>query len=428
MMAPQAEFINDTTTRFIGFMGGYRAGKTFAACMKAISLAYHNVGYNGIMCEPTGSLVEAVLIPEMRARLEECGFVENETYYCYNSATNPRFVLRFPKGNVTIFLRSAENYKRIVGISAAWFICDEFDTSGYEICSAAWKNLCARLTKGNVMQGCVTSTKEGFQWCYNFFEEGTAKLIAEGKPVDRRSIDISVVENPFVDDEYVEIQRSQMTPKHFEAFVENKYVNFTTGSVYYCFNRELNRTAFTVSTKANEPLHIGVDFNVGKMAAIVSLMDGIGKIYVVDEIFGCENTMALAEEIKKRYPRRFIQLYVDTSGYAEKTNASQTDIQILRFHFGQDNVFAYKKHLTIDDRVGSVNARFLAADKTTRMLYVNDITCPRLTKNLEAQGYDKTGKPDKANDVDHLPDSLGYLIGYKFPIKSRVPSITLLNG
>jgi hypothetical protein len=179
-----------------------------------------------------------------------------------------------------------------------------------------------------------------------------------------------------------------------------------------------------VAGNPQAPLHIGVDFNVGKMAAIVGMVKN-GTGHIIDEIFGDHNTPALCETIKKRYPNRAIQLFVDTAGNSEKTNASHTDIQILRYNFGEQNVLAYKKHLLVVDRIGVVNSKFLAADKKTRFLYVNDVACPLLTKCLEAQGYDKSGKPDKANDLDHLPDALGYYISYLFPPKNKLPTSTV---
>jgi Terminase RNaseH-like domain len=424
MMPAQAEFITDTSTKFVGLMGGYRSGKTFVCCMKAIQLAMLNVGYNGMLMEPTQGLLNSVLVPQMRDCLDAVGFIENKTYYCYTTSTDPKFVLIFPSGKVTIFLRASENYQRIVGMSLAWFVADEFDTSGYEICNQAWQKMCARLTKGNVIQGCVASTKEGFQWCYKYFVEGTLKLKEEGKPIDRRMIDINVMDNPFVDDGYVELQRSQLSPKQFEAFIENKFVNFSTGSVYYCYDRIQSRSLFEISKHPQAPLHIGIDFNVGKMAAIVAVVTG-GQMHVVDEFFGSTNTLALIEDIQKRYPRRDITCYVDASGNADKTNANITDIQLLKGAFGADKVKYKTKNPLVADRVGVVNTKLLAADKKTRQLLINDRACPKLSKDLEAQGY-KDGKPDKSNDVDHLPDALGYFVTYLFPPIPRA-TMKILN-
>jgi Terminase large subunit, T4likevirus-type, N-terminal/Terminase RNaseH-like domain len=442
LMEAQAEFLSDTTTKFLGFMGSYRAGKTRAGCYKAIYLASLNIGYNGMMTEPTMEMVATTLIPAMEESLASVGFVEGETYHCYRNNVNPHFQLIFPTGKVKIYLKASENWERIRGFDLAWFVADEFDTSKADICNQSWQKMVARLTKGNVKQGCITSTKEGFKWAYHYFVENPTKLkkeheelVAAGKATgpyisDRRMIDVLVQDNPFIDEGYVEMQRKELSPKQFQAYIKNEFVNFTEGTVYYCYDRDDSLSKFTIDKiPKTELLHIGVDFNVGKMAAITAVINGrTDQAHVIDEFFGAQHTRALAAEIKKRYAGRYVQLYVDTSGNSEKTNADQTDIQILRESFGESSVVAYKKHLLVSERVGIVNARFLAADGKTRMLFVNNAACPILTKCLEGQGYDKSGKPDKDGDMDHLPDALGYFVSYKWPLKKGGGSVTVLNG
>jgi hypothetical protein len=60
-------------------------------------------------------------------------------------------------------------------------------------------------------------------------------------------------------------------PAHLlAAYLEGEFVNLTTGSVYAEFDRRLNRLAELILPK--EPLHVGMDFNVGKMAAIMHVL------------------------------------------------------------------------------------------------------------------------------------------------------------
>ena len=48
----QREFLEDTDHRIIGFVAGFGAGKTLL-CLKTIMLALDNVGYVGLVAEPT---------------------------------------------------------------------------------------------------------------------------------------------------------------------------------------------------------------------------------------------------------------------------------------------------------------------------------------------------------------------------------------
>jgi hypothetical protein len=424
LMKPQIEFLFNDKVRFLGLMGSYRSGKTFVACLKAIHLASLNIGYNGLMLEPTASMLAGVLIPTMEEVLSLLGWADKKTpgkcwFEIRSSATNARVELHFLEGDVVIYLRSSENWNRIRGFSVAWFIADEFDTSGYDLCKEAWQKMVSRLTSGNVMQGCVTSTKEGFQWAYKFFVEQAG--------ADREMIDIYVDDNPFIDDGYIEMMRQQLTAKQFAAYIGNEFINFAEGNVYYAYDRVHNRSTETIAKHPNAPLSIGIDFNVGKMATTVGII--IGQIpHIVDEIYGCQNTEHLIREIKRRYPNRAIKCFVDGSGDIQRsdfTTMSKTDVMALKSAFGNDNVHHYKGHIPIADRVGAVNLKFCNS-LNSRTLFINDVTCPRLTACIEQQGY-IDGKPDKAGDIDHHPDALGYFISYVWAPTKHAAKITVLR-
>lgn len=428
LMQPQCEFLFDKETKFIGLMGSYRSGKTWVACIKAVYLASLNIGYNGLMLEPTGSMLAGVLLPTMEEVLGTLGWTDQpqnakQTGKCWYDiragAANSRVDLHFPEGDVKIMLRSSENWNRIRGFSIAWFIADEFDTSKHDICKEAWQKMCSRLTSGNVMQGCVTSTKEGFGWAYKFF--------IENKGPDRKMIDIFVDDNPFIDADYVEMMRAQLTAKQFEAYIGNQFINFAEGNVYYCYERNKNRSLETLEKHPLAPLNIGIDFNTGRMATVVIII--IGSIpHVVDEIYGCQNTEALIKEIQRRYPRRNITCFCDASGDTKRSDftlMSKTDIGQLKFAFGDQNVKHYKGNIAVVDRIGAVNQKF-ENSMGLRTLFINDVKCPKLTACIEQQGF-VDGKPDKSGDIDHFPDALGYTISYIWsPINHRA-KITMMN-
>jgi hypothetical protein len=420
LMEAQAEFLLADNPRYIGLLGGYRSGKTRVACLKAVRLASLNIGYDGMMLEPTGSLLSSVLIPTFIDVLGQLEWATDDTtngpWYEINQH---RALLHFKDGDVMIHFRSSENWERIVGFSLAWFIADEFDTSGIELCRKAWMRMVARLTKGNVMQGCITSTKEGYQWAYNFFVKDANE--------DREMINIYVKDNKFIDEGYVEMMRSQLTPKQFEAYVNNEFVNQNEGSVYDCFDRNLNRSQETLAKHPNAPLNIGIDFNKSKMATCVGIILG-KQVHMIDELYGSANTAALIKALQARYPNRQLSFFVDYSGTyhasSAYTEASLTDVQQLQAAFGQDSVRTYRGHLPIIgkpgqvNRVGIVNQQFCNA-AGYRNLFINDTTCPRLASCIEQQGF-VNGMPDKGNDVDHMPDALGYFIAFIFlPIANR---------
>jgi hypothetical protein len=419
LIQSQSDFLLDVKTPFCAYLGGYRSGKTRALVLKSLYLQGLNKGYDSLFLEPTGSMVEGIAMPMFNEICDQLGWREGETYWMYRNAVNPRVVLDFNGTKSTIYFRSSENWDRIRGFTISHFCADEFDTSGFETCTQAWQKMVGRLTRGNNIQGNVASTKEGFQFCYNFFVQNAG--------VDRKVYECHVKDNPFVDDGYVERLKEQLSEKQFAAYVNNEWCNFNTGAVYYSYDRIKNGSEETLEKHPNAPLHIGVDFNVNKMCAETGIIFG-GNIHMVDECFGQHNTLALAEELQKRYRGRQIKMYVDSAGQSEKTNASQTDIQILRQFFGEQNVFAYKRHILVADRVGVVNSKLCAADNKTRNLFINDRKAPLLAKSLETQSYDDKGKPDKANDVDHPVDALGYFVSAIFPPRNRLPTSTVIRG
>jgi hypothetical protein len=75
---------------------------------------------------------------------------------------------------------------------------------------------------------------------------------------------------------------------------------------------------------------------------------------VVDEVVGAQDTDALAQEIRRRYPDHKIYGYPDASGGNRSTNATRTDIQILE-SYGISNQ-SPQSNPPIKDRVNNVQA------------------------------------------------------------------------
>ena len=190
------------------------------------------------------------------------------------------------------------------------------------------------------------------------------------------------------------------------------------GVIYYCFDRRRNHTDDTV--KPGDALHIGMDFNVGKGAAVVFVIrDDLPR--AVDEFMEVFDTPAMIEKIKGRYKQtgqqHLITIYPDASGQNRKSSgASESDLSLLKA--AGFTVVVDHSNPAVKDRINSVNAMLCNTYDQCRML-VNTTKCQKYTLSLERQIYDDKGEPDKKGGFDHANDAGGYFITKRWPVTSR---------
>lgn len=219
-------------------------------------------------------------------------------------------------------------------------------------------------------------------------------------------------------------------------------VNMTTGRIYRKFNRVDNGTEWTIDTVRNEwakkvdgrgrrlplpELHIGMDFNVDKMAAIVHVIVD-GNPLAIGELVDLQDTEQVIRVIQERYPEFAINMYPDSSGKnrSHANATSDTDIQLLRkagFSVHVDSV-----NPPVRDRINAMNVAFCNSEGV-RKYKVNSKTCPKYVQGLERQVYDpNSGEPVKDGKTDHANDAAGYFIYRKFPIKHMRPGGLRMAG
>jgi hypothetical protein len=84
-------------------------------------------------------------------------------------------------------------------------------------------------------------------------------------------------------------------PELIKAYLRGQFTNLTSGTIYHQFDRRLNNC--TDEEQAGEPLYIGMDFNVGKMAAIVHVFAWEPR--AVRELMKVYDTPAMIKRIRK---------------------------------------------------------------------------------------------------------------------------------
>lgn len=392
---------------FPAFVGGFGSGKTAAAIARAMAFKSHFRGQDVAYYLPTFPLVEDIAMRRFPELCERKGWA-----FKMRGGSSPH--IEFP-GAGRILFRSMSNPAAIVGYEVAHSICDELDTLLIDKAREVWNKVIARnrqkLPGGFPNTVAVATTPEGFRFVW----ERWVKNKAPGYELFRAK---TMDNAPNLPVGYVDNLRASYPSNLLSAYLDGEFVNLTSGCVYPHFDRKLNATFEKIN--ANEPLHIGLDFNVTHMAAVVNVIrDGLPR--ALDELTEVFDTPAMIVLIKKRFPNHPIFIYPDASGGSRKSNnASESDLTLLRN--AQFRVCVNPTNPAVKDRVLSMNKII-----ESREYLVNPDTCPTLVEGLEKQAFDKHGEPDKTSGLDHVIDASGYFITYKFPVVKRTATMEPLR-
>lgn len=405
---PQARFLN-MPHKFRAYVAGFGSGKTWAGCASLCKHFYEHPTINAGYFAPTYPQIRDIFYPT----IEECA---NDWGLSVEIKTSNKEVLVYHGKEYLgmIICRSMDNPTSIVGFKIGHALVDELDTLPTDKARDAWRKIIARMRYNvpNLRNGIdVTTTPEGFKFTYEqFVKEANA---SPDKAKFYGLIQASTYDNEKnLPDGYIESLRQSYPPQLIEAYLNGQFVNLASGAVYPDFDRHANDTDVTI--QQGDTLHIGMDFNVLNMSAVVHVIKN-DVPYAVDEIVGARDTPTMCEIIKQRYANHKIIIYPDASGHNTSSKSSSvSDHSILRqVGFG---IKVASVNPSIKDRVNAMNAMILN-NKGERRYFVNTKMCPEYTDSLEQQVYDKFGMPDKDGGHDHTNDAGGYFIAYQYPIK-----------
>lgn len=391
LLPHQQKFCEDTSHRKLGLVCGFGAGKTYALVSKSIILASMNVGCISAIFEPTAPMLRDILMRTMNDLLEEW-----KIPFTFRASPLPEYQLQFKEGTHTILLRTILTYQRLRGQNLCAVGFDEADTVNKRDAEQAMNMALARLRSGNIQQFYATTTPEGHSWAFETFEKNAKE--------DTRLIRARTADNPYLPEGFIDSLLENYPPQLIQAYLNGNFCNLTTGQVYDKFNREIHILKNDPKVNDDEPLRVGIDFNIDNMNAVIGVAVG-NKLIVIDEIAKSHDTDSIAKEIKGRYPFNKIYVYPDASGGNRSTNATKTDIQILET-YGFINQSA-SSNPPIRDRVNSVQGMLLNGKNETRLMISKKAV--KLIECLELQSYNERGEPDKDAGYDHMNDALGYI-------------------
>lgn len=401
----QAKFLQ-MPHKFRGFIAGFGSGKTWTGSLSTCLHHYKYPKVNSGYFAPTYPHIRDIFFPTIEEVAEKMGMeVEikesNKEVHFYSGK----------KFRGVCICRSMDKPQNIIGFKIGHALIDELDVLPMDKAELAWRKIIARMRykQDGLRNGIdVTTTPEGFKFAHKLFVETPA---SNPKLKDNYGyIQASTYDNAInLPDDYISSLLESYPDQLIQAYLNGEFVNLTSGTVYRDYDRIRNVSRETIKTE--EPLFIGMDFNVTNMSATIGVKREC-HIHIVDELCGVYDTPEMIRILKERYldNGHTVYVYPDASGGSRKTvDASISDIALLeRAKFV---VRTKPSNPAVKDRIISVNNAF-----SKSRLYINELKAKTLASHLEKLAYDKNGEPDKQSGFDHLPDALGYLIYYEMPV------------
>mgnify|MGYP003114293102 CR=1 FL=1 len=390
---PQKEVI-ESKARFRVLISGRRFGKTFIAINELARFSRYpkkRVWY----VAPTFRMAKQIVWTELLERLQKHKWIKT---------TNHSDLTVILRNNSTISLRGADNEQSLRGVGLDFLCMDEFA----DIKENAWYEVLRATLSDKNGHALFCGTPRGYgNWSYNLFTK-------QETDNNWKSFKYTTLDGGQVSANEIEQAKQDLDERTFKQEYLSDFVNYS-GAIYYNFNREEN--VLKEYIPSSNTIHIGVDFNLDPMSAVVSEVKQ-DYLYVYDEIviYG-SNTDELVEEINNRYSGKHIFVYPDPASKQRKTSAGgRTDLSILKN--AGFNVRVRNAHPLVRDRINAVNTK-LKNTKGVRTLFIAN-KCKNVIKSIERQIYKEgTSLPDKENNYDHMNDALGYLIEFLYPIRTH---------
>lgn len=425
LIRPQATFLA-MVQKYRAYVAGFRAGKTWAGsasiCKHAWEFPRIRLGYFA----PTIPLIRDIFFQTIEEVAFDWGLrcdirETNKEVHLYNGRTY----------RTTVICRSMDNPGSIVGFGIGQALVDEIDALPMKKAVQAWGKIIARISIKTGGRGGidVTTTPEGFHFTYRQWIKAV-----RGRP-DLQVL-YGLTQATTYDNEinlpadYTSSLEATYSPNLAQAYLGGIFVPMTQGLVYREYDPVHNGCQDVPGETA--PLFIGMDFNIGHMAAIVHIKDDQGRPRAVDELVDRFDTTDMIKAIRERYWKwdgnqyqktRVIRIYPDSSGGSRQTGqAGATDIQLLKL--AGLRVSAPDANPPVKDRVNAMSSQFLNA-KGERHYLVNAARCPTYSDHLQQQPYADNGAPDKTAGMDHTNDAGGYFIHRDYPLRRPITKLKM---
>jgi hypothetical protein len=389
LTAAQKEVAKDEH-RFRVLISGRRFGKTHLAIRELCRFA-SQPGKTVWYVAPSYRQAKQIVWLKLKEKLLKINWIKkiNESDLCVELINGS-----------SISLRGADNFDALRGVGLDFLVMDEFA----DIEQKAWTEVLRPTlsdTGGHVL---FTGTPKGIgNWAYELYQN-------EIQNDKWKSWQFTTIDGGQVPQDEIEQAKNDLDSKTFRQEYEAKFETYS-GIIYYNYNPTNNIAIH--ENKHSSVLHIGMDFNIDPMSAVVAIRHERGLYCIADIAIHGSNTEEMVQEIKQRYPNTKIVVYPDPASKQRRTSAGgKTDLSIL-VNAGFDIKMRHV-HPAIRDRINSVNSALLSAKDEVKLQFHPN--CKNIIKTMEQQIYKPgTSVPDNSG-LEHMGDALGYMIEYLFPV------------
>ena len=386
---PQS-LIAQNSSRFRVVAAGRRFGKTTLALRELCRFA-SVPGKTVWYIAPSYRMAKQIMWTPLKYKLQDLRWVEKKD--------ESDLRLDLVNGS-TIALRGADNPDSLRG-NKLWFcVLDE----AADISDATFYEVIRPALADEAGHALFTGTPKGTgNWFYDLFNRHQTDP-------DWKTWRFTTAEGGNVTQEEIQNAKRQLD---IRTFKQEFLASFETwsGLVMYNWSPDLIKEY----TGSRDNLHIGMDFNIDPMSAVV-FVDMISGLWAIDEIvIPGSNTDEMVDEIRTRYHGAKVTIYPDPSGTQRRTSAGgRTDIQILQ---NAGFPVRYKpKHTPVRDRINAGNS--LMRNSLDESRFYLDPGCRQLRESFEKLTYKPgTHQIDKTQGWDHLVDAGTYCIDFMYPIQ-----------
>ena len=289
------------------------------------------------------------------------------------------------------------NPETIYGYTVSAFLIDELDELKQEDALLCFRRVSERTRKpfpdGRPPFQAYFTTSNGYKGTYQIIcdlaDKKTPYFHVRGETKENLANDPSYYRQLYSN--YNEMQRL--------AWLEGRFVNLTTGKVYYGYDESKNMLkTIPFAIEPNDLIRVGQDFNLGYSCGTATVKRD-GKIYVC-KLWQFHELGHAAKMIRTDFPNNEIEWYPDATAPEIVTGIAREFRNYgIQIRMGVVNP-------SVVDRIFFMNYLF---EHELMYLFPN---CAPLSMALKVRCFDKNGDPEKGDGPeapDHRCDSAEYV-------------------